>query len=187
KKGGLIDGEGHELRYEHVAIDEAQDLSPVEVKVLLEATTEERSVTIAGDVAQRLVFDNSFRDWRGLLHEAGHDAVEIRPLRLSYRSTAEVMRFARAVLGPLADPDEPLVAREGVPVQLQRFDEIGEAAAFLGEALRSLLAREPTASVALIARHPEQADLYYQSLQRSEVPALRRVRRQDFAFAPGVD
>ncbi len=187
KKGGLIDGEGHELRYEHVAIDEAQDLSAVEVKVLLEATSEERSVTIAGDVAQRLVFDNSFRDWRSLLTDAGHDAVEIRPLRLSYRSTAEVMRFARAVLGPLADPEEPLVAREGVPVSLHRYDEIGEAVAFLGDALRSLLSREPTASVALIARHPEQADLYYQSLQRSEVPALRRVRRQDFAFAPGVD
>jgi DNA helicase II / ATP-dependent DNA helicase PcrA len=187
KKGGLVDAEGHELRYEHVAIDEAQDLSPVEVKVLLEATTPERSVTIAGDVAQRLVFDNSFRDWRGLLADAGHAAVEIRPLRLSYRSTAEVMRFARAVLGPLADPDEPLVAREGVPVSLHRYDEIGEAVAFLGDALRSLLSREPTASVALIARHPEQADLYYDALRRSEVPALRRVRRQDFAFAPGVD
>jgi DNA helicase-2/ATP-dependent DNA helicase PcrA len=187
KKGGLIDKEGHELRYEHVAIDEAQDLSAVEVKVLLEATTPERSVTIAGDTAQRLVFDNSFRDWRSLLADAGHTAVEVRPLKLSYRSTAEVMRFARAVLGPLADPDEPLVARSGAPVQLFRFDEIGEAVAFLAEALRALLGREPTASVALIARHPEQADQYHQALARAEVPALRRVRRHDFAFAPGVD
>jgi DNA helicase-2/ATP-dependent DNA helicase PcrA len=187
KKGGLVDAEGHELRYEHLAIDEAQDLAAVEVKVLLEATTVERSVTIAGDVAQRLVFDNSFVDWRGLLADAGASAVEVRPLRLSYRSTAEVMRFARAVLGPLADPDEPLVAREGVPVVLHRYEEIGEAVAFLGDALRSLLSREPTASVALISRHPEQADLYYDALRRSEVPALRRVRRQEFAFAPGVD
>jgi DNA helicase-2/ATP-dependent DNA helicase PcrA len=187
KKGGLIDREGHELQYEHVAIDEAQDLSAVEVKVLLEATTPARSVTIAGDTAQRIVFDNSFRDWPQLLRDAGHEIVEVRPLRLSYRSTAEVMRFARAVLGPLADPDEPLVARSGAPVGCYKFEEIGEAVGFLAEALRALAGREPTASIAILARHPEQADQYYQALQRAEVAALRRVRRQDFSFAAGVD
>ena len=41
--------------------------------------------------------------------------------------------------------------------------------------------------MAVIARHPEQADLVYDALARAEVPALRRVRREDFAFTPGVD
>jgi DNA helicase II / ATP-dependent DNA helicase PcrA len=190
KHGGLIDRKtGDEIGYEHVAIDEAQDLAAVDLKILLEATraTPERCVTIAGDSAQRLVFDNEFQDWVTHLSEAGHDAVEIRPLRLSYRSTAEVMRFARAVLGPLADPDEPLVAREGAPVEMHGFSELGEAAAFLADALRSLAGREPTASVAVISRYPEQADLVYAALVRAEVPALRRVRREDFSFTPGVD
>jgi DNA helicase-2/ATP-dependent DNA helicase PcrA len=47
--------------------------------------------------------------------------------------------------------------------------------------------REPSASVALIARYPQQADLYYDALVTAEVPRLRRVRREDFAFAPGID
>jgi DNA helicase-2/ATP-dependent DNA helicase PcrA len=190
KHGELADRKtGDVIAYEHVAIDEAQDLAAVDLKVLLEATHghPDRCVTIAGDSAQRLVFDNEFHDWRTHLHAAGHDAVAIRPLRLSYRSTAEVMRFARAILGPLADPDEPLVARAGAPVELWSGGELGEAAAFLGEALRSLAGREPTASVAVITRFPEQADLIYGALARSEVPALRRVRREDFAFVPGVD
>jgi DNA helicase-2/ATP-dependent DNA helicase PcrA len=190
KHGELADRKtGDSIAYEHVAIDEAQDLAAVDLKVLLEAThaRPDRCVTIAGDSAQRLVFDNDFHDWRTHLHAAGHDAVAVRPLRLSYRSTAEVMRFARAILGPLADPDEPLVARAGAPVELFRFEEVGEAAAFLGDALRSLAGREPTASVAIITRFPEQADLIYAALARSEVPALRRVRREDFAFVPGVD
>jgi DNA helicase-2/ATP-dependent DNA helicase PcrA len=41
--------------------------------------------------------------------------------------------------------------------------------------------------VALIARHPGQADAWFTALARAEVPLLRRVRRQDFVFQPGVD
>ncbi|MBI4510315.1 MAG: ATP-binding domain-containing protein [Deltaproteobacteria bacterium] len=190
--GGLVDPRAtdparREIRYEHVAIDEAQDLSPVEIKVLLEATTPQRSVTIAGDAAQRLVFDNGFRDFPSLLREVGHPTSSIAPLRLSYRSTSQVMEFSRAILGPLADLDQPLTARPGAPVELYRFSDMGEAVALLAESLRSLSAREPTASVAVIARHPEQADATYAALARAEVPALRRVRRHDFLFAPGVD
>jgi len=189
KRGGLIDKEGHENRYEHIAIDEAQDFSAVEVKVLLEATTPQRSVTIAGDTAQRLVFDNNFTTWADLLAQTGQPAI-VRPLRLSYRSTAEVMLLAREILGPELAPDpesEPLAARNGEPVELHEFGDIGEAVAFVGDALRNLMAREPTASCAVIARHPEQADAYYQGLSRAEIPALRRVKRDEFTFQPGVD
>ena len=63
----------------------------------------------------------------------------------------------------------------------------GAAVAFLAEALRDLAAREPRATVALLARHPEQADRYYDGLRRAEVPSLRRVRAQEFAFRPGVE
>src|SRR5262249_53738410 len=110
KHGELADRKtGDVIAYEHFANDEAQDLAAVYIKLLLEATHARpdsggRCVTIAGDSAQRLVFDNEFRDWRSHLRAAGYDAVEIRPLRLSYRSTAEVMRFARAILAPPPAP-----------------------------------------------------------------------------------
>lgn len=195
KRGGLVLPDGDELSWNHVAIDEAQDRSALEVKVLVESVAapkgdlDHRSVTIAGDTAQRLVFDNSFTSWADLLAQTGQPAV-VRPLRLSYRSTAEVMLLAREILGPELAPDpenEPLTARSGEPVELHEFGDIGEAVAFLGDALRNLMAREPTASCAVIARHPEQADAYADGLRRAEVPALRRVRRDEFSFAPGVD
>ena len=59
--------------------------------------------------------------------------------------------------------------------------------AFLAEALRDLATREPRATVALLARHPEQADRYHDGLRRADVPALRRVRAQEFSFRPGVE
>jgi DNA helicase-2/ATP-dependent DNA helicase PcrA len=72
-------------------------------------------------------------------------------------------------------------------VEVHEVGGVGEAVAFLGDALRGLSSREPTASVAVISRYPEQADVYYEGLLRAEVPSLRRVRRSDFRFEPGVD
>lgn len=195
KRGALQTPNGDEMLYEHVAIDEAQDRSALEVKVLVEAVhapdndPTKRSVTIAGDTAQRLVFDNNFSGWADLvsLISGQKEAAIVRPLKLSYRSTAEVMLLAREILGPELAPDDPLAARPGEPVELHEFGDLGEAVAFLGDALRNLMAREPTASCALIARHPEQADAYYEGLKRAEVPALRRVRKDEFNFQPGVD
>ncbi len=229
KRGGLVPPGTDEIRYEHVAIDEAQDRSALEVKVLVEAVSApsgdsaQRSVTIAGDTAQRLVFDNGFQGWNQLIeaivrppHSLGSAARPsaagasappssesprqelsrvargfqgsiVRPLRLSYRSTAEVMLLAREILGPELAPDEPLTARPGEPVELHEFGDLGEAVGFLGEALRTLVAREPSASCAVIARHAEQADAYFEGLRRADVPALRRVRRDEFNFQPGVD
>ncbi len=186
KHGGIFVG-GRRFEYEHVVIDEAQDLCAMEVRVLLDTVSRGRSVTIAGDRAQKMIFDNGFTDWPQLLEDAGLPHVEIQPLKITYRSTREVMEFSRFVLGPLHNPEDELIARDGAPVGYFEFGDQGEAAAFLGDALRTLMQREPSASVALISRYPQQADLYYQALRVAEVPRLRRVRREDFSFSAGID
>jgi DNA helicase-2/ATP-dependent DNA helicase PcrA len=173
--------------YEHILVDEAQDLSPLELAVVLATSSKARSVTLAGDVQQRMLLDNGFTDWDTVLGELGFDHVEIEPLKLSYRSTHEIIEFSRSVLGPLASADAPEATRHGAPVELFEVAHAGDAAAFLAEALRELGSEEPTASVAIVARFPEQADVYYQALVRAEVRGLRRVAEQDFSFKPGID
>lgn len=187
KRGPLKRDKKTPLLYEHVFVDEAQDLSPVELSVLLDCVTPARSVTLAGDTAQRLLLDNGFTDWAGVLRDLGLDGVAVEPLKIGYRSTREVLALAREVLGPLADPEPPIATRSGAPVELHRFPDAGAAVAFLGEALRDLALHEPRASVAVIAREPERADVYYEGLRRAEVPRLSRVRAQDFSFKPGVE
>lgn len=186
KYGGIFLG-GKRFEYEHIVIDEAQDLCPLEVRVLLDCVTQGQSVTIAGDRAQKMIFDNGFTDWPDLLRDAGLPHVAIQPLKITYRSTRQVMDLSRHVLGPLHSPEDQLIAREGAPVGFFMFGDTGEAVAFLAEALRSLIQREPTASVALISRYPQQADVYHDALRIAEVPKLRRVGRQDFSFTPGID
>lgn len=175
------------LVYEHVLVDEAQDLSPVELDGILATVSKAQSVTLAGDVAQRLLMDNGFTDWQTVLSDLGLSHVEVEPLRLSYRSTRPIIEFAQNVLGPLAPADAPVPTRDGAPVELFQFADSGDAAGFLTDALRTLLQAEPRASVAVVARYPQQADLYYDALTRGEVPRVRRIVDQDFPFKPGVD
>ncbi|MGB5810634.1 MAG: ATP-binding domain-containing protein, partial [Polyangiales bacterium] len=184
---GPLFGRRAPLRYEHIFVDEAQDMSPVELSVVLDTSTSQQSVTLAGDIAQKLHLDNGFSDWRHVLEQLKLDHVEIEPLKLAYRSTHEILEFATEVLGPLRNEVSGEATRYGAPVELFQFGGSGEAVGFLSEALRNLVSSEPLSSVAVIARYPEQADLYYKGLRHGEVPNLRRVADQDFLFRPGVD
>jgi DNA helicase-2/ATP-dependent DNA helicase PcrA len=189
-RGPLLDSQAKPIRLAHLFVDEVQDASPVELRVLLDLAGPDRSITLAGDVAQRLLDDDDDRgelDWNVLLDRLGMPHTTLEPLKVSYRSTAEITRFARSVLGPLAHDDVPQTTRSGPPVELFGFASSGEAVAWLAEALRQLAGDEPDANVALVARFPQQADVYFDGLVRAEVPNVRRVAKQDFSWEAGVD
>ena len=175
------------LAYQHLMVDEVQDFSPLELAVLLDATSAQRSVTLAGDTAQAIAPEHGFSNWAELLDflEIAHERVE--PLRVSYRSTREIVDCAEHVLGPLMGDVRPVAPRAGAPVEAFAFASAGECTEFLSHALKELVRAEPEASVALLARHPEQARLYYEALARAEVPTLRLVDNQDFSFTSGID
>jgi DNA helicase-2/ATP-dependent DNA helicase PcrA len=185
-KVGWLRGRGGRLLYEHLMIDEAQDFSPIEVAVLMDTVRRGDPVTLAGDTAQKIVRESGFVSWDDLLADIGVQGRRIPPLEVAYRSTAEIMRLSRDVLGPLAG-DRPKAVRHGAPVELQRFSDPGQAVGFLAEALRDLAAREPSANVALIARHMGQARTYYEGLKKADIPRLNIVVVEDFSFTPGVE
>ena len=87
----------------------------------------------------------------------------------------------------MAHDAEPIATRHGPPVELFPFGSQGEAVAFLADALKQLAQDEPNANVALVARFPQQAEIYYQGLVRAEVPGVRRVSKQDFTWEPGFE
>jgi DNA helicase-2/ATP-dependent DNA helicase PcrA len=178
---------GAPLSYEHLMVDEVQDFSPVELAVLLETTTAQRSVTMAGDTAQAIAPEHGFSNWSALLDDLGIPHERVEPLRVSYRSTREIVEAAEHVLGHLGGDVRPVAPRAGAPVEAFGFSTAGEASELLSHALKELLRAEPTASVALVARHAEQARLYYEGLTRAEVPNLRLVADQDFSFTAGID
>jgi DNA helicase-2/ATP-dependent DNA helicase PcrA len=189
-RGPLEDGEGKPMRLAHVFIDEVQDASPVEMRVLLDLVGQDQSITLAGDTAQRMFENDEDRgefDWEKLLIDLEIPHAKIEPLQVSYRSTAEITSFARAVLGQYAHDAEPIANRHGPGVEVFSFGSPGESVAFLADALKRLAREEPYANVALVARFGPHADMYFEGLQRAEVPNVRRVAKQDFTWEPGFD
>ncbi|MCB9555115.1 MAG: ATP-binding domain-containing protein [Deltaproteobacteria bacterium] len=187
KNGSIRPHQGDAVRYTHLVVDEAQDLSAIDLKVLLGTADDRKSVTLAGDTQQRLVFDNAFADWDALLKELGALPTTNTTLTLGYRSTAEVLELARGLLGELAHETQSEATRHGAPVEVHLLGGQGEAVALLADALRSLAVREPLASTALIARFPAQASMYADALRLAEVPNVRLVRNFNFSFKPGVE
>ncbi len=102
-RGPIVDAEGKPIRFSHAFVDEVQDASPVELRVLLELTGRDRCITLAGDVAQRMLDEGDDRgefDWNALLDGLGVPHTKIEPLKVSYRSTTEDHRVRPGDPGP---------------------------------------------------------------------------------------
>lgn len=180
--------EGGHIRFAHIAVDEVQDFSPMEISVLIGMCDKHQCVTLAGDTQQHIAEKGGSLRWQDLLQGLGIVSTELSTLRISYRSTSPIASFARAVLGPLAEDDNaPATTRDGPPVEVLTFPEHGACVDALGHALRALVDAEPNASVALIALTESTAKLYYEGLSQMEIAGLRLVEDQAFAFSPGVD
>ncbi len=189
-RGPLLNEREEPIKLAHLFVDEVQDHSAVALRVLLDLASKEQSVTLAGDVAQRMLDEGDERGefaWTDLLEELGVQSATVDPLKVSYRSTAEITTFARAVLGTFAHEAEPIATRHGPTVEGFQFASVGEEVAFLADALKELAADEPDANVAVIARFPQQAEVVFEGLERAEVPRARRVAKQDFTWEAGVD
>jgi DNA helicase-2/ATP-dependent DNA helicase PcrA len=188
RNGPLLAQGGEPLQLRHIAIDEVQDFSPLEVRVLIECADERRSVTLAGDTQQHVMQAAGFTDWSQFFRHLGLAAAHVDTLQVSYRSSAEITRFALELLGPLREKDlATMTTRSGPPVEIFHYTEHGACIASLADALHALAGAEPLASVAVLTPARELSELYFRGLQQSEVPRLRWVQQQNFAFTPGVE
>lgn len=186
---GPLQGKGRRpLRFRHIVIDEVQDFSPLEVQMLLGCLDERGSITLAGDTQQHVIENSGFTSWAEFMGHLGIEGQEVETLKINYRSSAQISKFAFDVLGDLQeDDDRPPSSRQGPPVEVFQFTDPGACVFFLSEALQDLADAEPMATVALITPSHEISAQYYSALARSEIPRLRLVRDFDFSFKPGIE
>ncbi|GII99107.1 DNA helicase IV [Sediminihabitans luteus] len=110
--------------FAHVVVDEAQELSDAQWRMLL-ARCPSGSVTVVGDRAQaRAGFAES---WGERLARVGVGRVRVASLSVNYRTPVEVMGAAEPVIrAVLPDANVPTsVRRAGVPVRFGRVAELG--------------------------------------------------------------
>ena len=95
-------------RYGHVIVDEAQDLTPMQLRMI--ARRASGSFTLLGDIAQAtgpIAYDR----WHELLpHLEGAEGAQVEELRHAYRVPREIMELALPLLERIAPDVEPPVA-----------------------------------------------------------------------------
>ena len=86
-----------ESRYRHVVVDEAQDIGPIEFK-LLAASSANNWFTVLGDTVQRLTPYRGIRIWRDVERVFGRSEIEVQRARRSYRSSRQITAFNNRIL-----------------------------------------------------------------------------------------
>ena len=86
-----------ESKYRHIVVDEAQDISPIEFK-LLAASSTNNWFTVLGDTAQRLTPYRGVRGWRDLERVFGRSEIEVQHARTSYRASKRITEYNNRIL-----------------------------------------------------------------------------------------
>jgi len=127
--------------YGHVIVDEAQDLSPMQLR-MISRRAREGGLTLLGDVAQA-TGAVVYRSWDEVLPHLPHAGeAEVEELLHAYRVPSEIMEVALPLLATIApDVAAPIAYRTGAAAPLIRQVEASE---LLREAYREAarLARE---------------------------------------------
>ena len=164
--------------YDCLVIDEAQELAPLELRLLARAVAPKGTLVVAGDDGQQVDPTAAFAGWEVTMRELGARDPDTAFLATSYRCPPDVTALARSVLGRGAPPEAP------VSYAFATFANECHREAALVEALRAATAADPSASLAVIARTRDGARRLARTLQHG-VDA-RLALDGEFVFKPGV-
>ncbi len=176
--------------YAHVLVDEAQDLSEIELATLLNAADERQSVTVCGDMAQKIKGDVSFAHPEGFAgfiraqqERFGARVLCAETLEVGYRATRPIMALAWHVLG---ETPSMAVPRDGEPVRIIRTHNREETMTTAKDILERFFDDHPKSLVAVVSRYKADADRVFEKLKGLGLLNLRRHERDDFSFQPGI-
>jgi DNA helicase-2/ATP-dependent DNA helicase PcrA len=168
-------------RYRCFVVDEYQDVTPLQQRVLDAWLGGRDDVTVVGD-ANQTIYSFAGASPRPLLEFARRfpEAAVLR-LERDYRSTPQVVGLANQVIG--AARDRPAGSRlrligqrpDGPEPEFAEFDdEPAEAAAVAGRIRELLDAGVPASQIAVLFRVNAQSEVYEQALSEAGIPYLVR-------------
>lgn len=140
--------------FDHIVIDEAQDISPFQI-ALLNEHMREPSFTILGDLAQAIHEYKGIHDWNEMMHLFKSEQTSYHQLVQSYRSTMEIIEFANGILAhangnvPYARP----VFRSGDPVKVEKLKDRTEIRDYARQFIKN---HQQAASIAILGRTAQE-------------------------------
>ncbi len=176
-------------RYRHVLVDEAQDLNPLQHRLVELVCQGRDDLFLVGDPAQAIYGFNGSDP--SLLVEVAErfPGVEVIRLPVNHRSTPQVVDTGRHVLAH-AGVDTDIDARraDGLVTSIERHDdEQAEAAAVVAAVTRADPGRVRRSEIAVLARTHATLVGVRRALQTAGIPVRRRVDGAGSAIGPLLD
>jgi len=183
----LVEGMAAEGQFDHAVVDEAQDLSALEIAVIALAARH-NSLTVVGDLAQAIHPYRGIHAWEELTEGIFPEPrADFYTLSQSYRSTIEIMRCANEILRQIALPEavlaKPVLRHGAKPVLVTResrqalWQEVAEQVRRYREAGFS--------SIAIVSKTIRDSKLAFKIL-KEQIEVLALLGNRDREFPGGV-
>lgn len=176
KLGGLRQTE----RLKHVVIDEAQDYTVVQMKLLFEVFKNAK-FTLTGDPLQSINPSLGPENYHGISEVFPKDQTLQLALQRTYRSTEEINGLARRIIG--LGPDPNAVHRHGKTPEIHAFDTSDEILEHLKRIIPNFL-KGDYKTVAVITRSIAESEAVYSAL--SENFSVCQITSDDDLYKQGL-
>ena len=166
-------------KYDHIIVDEAQDVSPIEWNVLDQYLARDGQWTLVGDMNQRRS-DTTYLSWQDIADHLvlgdGDSAFDVQPMRRGYRSTNPILRFADKLLSANQRGGQS-IQTDGSPVITAPVRTAGQLVPKVVELAAGFSAKYSEGTSAIITMDP---GAIMQELGRL---GWRKVRREGFVWS----
>lgn len=188
----LVQEEPDKHHYRHVVVDETQDMGPEALQLIRGLVPEDANdLFFVGDGHQRI-----YRR-RAVMGKCGIKIVgRARKLKINYRTTEQIKRFASTVLEGLTIDDldggedgskDYLSLTRGPEPELKPFDAEIDEINWIVSRLKELADEEETlANTCIMVRTIGLRDKYYQAVREAGLDAVLLESRADNQEVPGV-
>lgn len=182
----LIDGLDHIEKFDHIVVDEGQDLNLLEYQIL-RRLSRNTSFTIMGDMLQGIYAQRGLDSWQVLLKEVfGDDKWRYHEVNYSYRSAKEIVDFFNRVM--------PEGRTRAIPVYEIGFAPLLESADSDLDGLHKLAKRldeyvqKGCKSIGILTREEQDAEKVCEGLKRvaPHLSSINLVTRSTAAYQGGI-
>ena len=145
-------------RFEHVVVDEAQDVSPLEM-ALMQMHSANNTFSILGDLRQSVLPYKSISNWNQLAVLFERESVSRLDSRRTYRSTKQITQYANRILQGLPERTKMPVPydRSGGRPQLVPSKSAVEMRKAIANSVRKLTSLDDVRSVAVLTKWRQTA------------------------------
>jgi DNA helicase II / ATP-dependent DNA helicase PcrA len=161
----LISSGKSEKLYDHIVVDEAQDFSPLQFKMLTMFSVN-GSMTIAGDISQGIYAHRGISDWSELKPVFEVNNYHYEEIDQNYRSTKENVEFTNIVLKNTKKKNAVLAKpfnRAGIKPQLIRVSDKVNMPTQVFSSIKEV-EKIGVKNVGIITKTPEQAESLHAGL-----------------------